>query len=121
MRVISNIRRRNSTKQAFHDLRILRLPEVYIYSILIFVFKYKNGLLPDTFKEFFTENREYHRYPTRGASNLRAPRAKSRTASNFIKTTGAIYWNKYTLNITQTNRIRPFKREIISNLICLYI
>ena len=121
MRVIANIRRRDSTQQAFHDLRILRLPEIYIYSVLIFVFKYKNGLLPATFNGFFTENREYHRYPTRGATNLRAPRAKSKIASTFIKTTGAIYWNKYTPNITQTNRLGPFKREIISKLICLYI
>ena len=121
MRVIANIRRRDSTQQAFNELRILRLPELYIYSVLIFVFKFKNGLLPATFNDFFTENREYHRYPTRGATNLRAPRAKLKIASTFVKTTGTNLWNRYTPTMAQTNKIGPFKRELISILICRYI
>ena len=121
IRVIANIRKRDSTQKACHDLRILRLPEIYILSVLVFVFKYKNGLLPNIFRDFFTENREYHRYPTRASTNLRTPRAKSKIASSFIKTTGAKYWNEYTPKIMQSTKIGPFKREIISILISQYI
>ena len=121
MRVIANIRTRDSTQKAFHDLRILRLPEIYILSVLIFVFKYKNGLLPSIFNDFFTENREYHRYPTRAATHLRTPRTKSKIASSFIKTTGAKYWNEYTPKIVQTKQIGPFKRDLTSILISQYV
>jgi hypothetical protein len=103
MRVIANIRRRDSTQKAFHDLRILRLPEVYIFSVLIFVFKFKNGLLPATFNDFFTENREYYRYPTRGATNLKAPRAKSKIASTLLKLLEQIFG---------TNTPQPLPKQI---------
>jgi hypothetical protein len=52
IRNIHNIRRRESTKPNFHKLQLLRLPEIYKYSVLIFLYKYKNGLLPPPFANF---------------------------------------------------------------------
>jgi hypothetical protein len=64
IRIIENIKYRDSTKEAFHRLNLLRLPELYKFSVLLFVYKYKNGLLPDTFNSFFVTNSQIHQYAT---------------------------------------------------------
>jgi hypothetical protein len=60
IQIIENIKYRDSTKEAFHRLNLLRLPELYKFSVLLFVYKYKNGLLPDTFSSFFVTNSQVH-------------------------------------------------------------
>jgi hypothetical protein len=61
IRIIENIRGRDSSRAAFKKLKLLRLPDIYRYSALIFVYKDKNGLLPTIFEGFYTENRAVHR------------------------------------------------------------
>ena len=101
-------------------MRILRLPELHKFIVLTFMFKYKNNLLPTVFKDFYHENKDYHRYPTRGRNLLRTPRVKSQTASNFIKNTGVSLWNDFSPHITQNSKFGLFKKEIINLLIADY-
>ena len=121
IRIIANIRQRDSTKTAFHLLHILRLPDIYVFSVLIFVYKYKNGLLPDPFKEFYMTNSQVHRYPTRKANQLRVPLTKTKMASSFVKNTGGNIWNNFGDTITQDMRIGALKRAIIGKLTSSYL
>ena len=84
------------------------------------MYKFKNNLLPNTFKDFYYENQVYHRYPTRGAKQLRAPKIKTKIAEMFIKNSGANLWNTYSLQIDTNKRIKPFKQEIMTLLISKY-
>jgi hypothetical protein len=76
IRIIINLRRYDSTLKASKNLKILRLPDIHTFTILVFMFKYKNDLLPATFNNFYSENSQFHRYPTRGSTQLRIPMAK---------------------------------------------
>ena len=116
IRTICNIRKRNSTLNACHKLRILRFPDIYKYSALLFMHKYKHGNLPNSFNVFFTENRAFHNYQTRGANNLIPPKVKTKTAQTFIKKTGADLWNEFATILSHTNSIGLFKRELITHL-----
>ena len=120
IRIISNIRRRESTKLAFQSLQILRLPDIYTFSALIYVYKYKNGLLPSPFDSFYITNSQIHGYPTRKAAQLRAPATKTKIATSFIKRTGVNIWNNFSTIITQHMKIGAFKKAIIANLITKY-
>jgi hypothetical protein len=120
MRIIENIRSRDSTKMAFKNHSILRLPEIYRFSVLIFVYKYKNGLLPSPFLTFFTTNRQVHLYNTRHANLFRMPVAKTKIASSFVKKTGVNIWNHFSNDITHEMKIGAFKKLIISLLISTY-
>jgi hypothetical protein len=120
IRIISNLRGRDSTKLAFHRLGILRLPEVYKFSTLLFVYKFKNGLLPPTFNSFYTTNNEVHNYHTRHARHLRPPIAKSRIATSFIKKSGVDIWNGFPVTLTHDIKIGLFKKLIMSQLIAQY-
>jgi hypothetical protein len=99
---------------------ILRLPEIYRFSVLIFVYKYKNGLLPTPFHSFFTTNSQVHRYNTRNANLFRMPVAKTKMASLFIKKTGVNIWNHFSTDITHDMKIGAFKKIIIALLVSTY-
>ena len=120
IRIIENIRGRDSTRQAFYDLKLLRLPEIYKFSVLIFVYKFKNRLLPAVFENFYTENRQFHRYQTRNADQFRTPLTKSRVAANFIKKTGVTIWQELNNEISHETKIGFFKKEVIARLIINY-
>jgi hypothetical protein len=119
-RIIDNIRRRDSTKKPFETLRILRLPDIYTFSVLIFVYKYKNDLLPPPFNGFYITHRQIHRYPTRNASQLRIPKAKTKMASRFIMTTGVNIWNSMDTIVSTEMGMGALKRAIITKLIAKY-
>jgi hypothetical protein len=121
VRISCNIRKRYTTTIDCFRLRILRIPDIYKFSVIIFMFRYKNGTLPSIFDNYFIENRALHRYPTRKAGNLRPPKLKSKIATSFIRKTGANLWNLYSPRLAQTNKIGPFKKELITLLISNYL
>jgi exonuclease III len=121
IRLIKNLRRRDSTLPTCHKLKILRLPELYNYLVLLWMYDYKSGLLPSTFDHFYQTNSNVHSYPTRRAEQLRPPQARTKLAQTFIRTHGALIWNKYSseLNIQLSKNI--FKKEACKILISDYI
>jgi hypothetical protein len=120
IRIISNTRQRDSSQDALKKLRNLRLPELHKFIILNFMFKYKNGQLPSTFDNFYCENKDFHRYPTRGANKLHTPKVKTKIATSFIKKSGVDLWNTFSPKITNCTRIGTLKKELITLLISNY-
>ena len=100
IRILTNTRRRESTKLLFQNLKILRLPEIYKFSALIFMYQFKNKLLPSPFDNFYSENQAFHCYPTRHATHLRVPLTRTKMADTFIKKTGVNLWNSYSHQIS---------------------
>ena len=120
IRIIDNIRYRDSTKESFHKLKILRLPELYKFTVLLFVYKYKNNLLPGIFDSFYVMNNQMHQYPTRNAGNFRVPITKLRVASTFVKKVGVSLWNEYADQINHDMKIGLFKKAITNILLDTY-
>ena len=73
LRIISNTPKKSSTINFCNKNLILRLPDIYKNSVGLFMFKFKNNLLPNIFDTFFSQNDRFHTYPTRNATQLRAP------------------------------------------------
>jgi hypothetical protein len=121
VRIITNTRRRDSTKRSFHKLQLLRLPDIYKNYVLIFLYKFKNGHLPSTFDNFFSYNGENHRYPTRAANQLRIPLTRTKHSSSFIKKTGVMLWSQYDKKISHLVSFGQFKRTIRGIFISSYI
>ena len=122
IRLIENIPKNGSTIKAFGKLKMMRLPEIHSYSIMIFMYKYKNGLLPALLNDYFTENSSHHRYPTRNAQQLRIPKVKSKIANSFIKKSGVAMWNKLEERLVPfaTSTMGVFKTNLIKFLISNY-
>ena len=90
-------------------------------AVLIFIYKFKNGLLPHIFDTFYTQNSELHRYPTRAANQLRVPLTKSKHASSFIKKSGVNLWNSQSPELSHQIKIGKFKKDIKSKYLASYM
>ena len=121
IRIITDTPSSKSTLSLCHKLRILRLLEIYSYSTTIFMYKYKNNMMPSSLNYLFQTNNFIHHYNTRGASCLRAPRVKTLMAEKFITCTGAKYWNYFSSRIDPTVKIGTFKQQVISHLLHNYL
>ena len=73
LRIIGSIPRRGTTSTLCKNNKILKLPDIYTLSVSIFMFNYKNSLLPESFNNLFQENNQVHPYQTRNRNNLRPP------------------------------------------------
>jgi hypothetical protein len=120
IRTILSIRRRDSTKLGFQTLKILRLPDIYTFSVLLFIYKFRNKLLPPTFDHFYYENRDFHAYRTRSANVLRPPLTRTNVAATFVKKTGVAIWTNFSDNITTDTKIGLFKKNVRTLLLSEY-
>jgi hypothetical protein len=109
-----------STQDKAKSLRILRLPELYSFSTMIFMYKYTHNMMPISLENLFIKNRDIHTHYTRGASNLRVPKFRTSLAENFITATGVKLWNTLSIKIDHTLKISSFKYRLTTLLISEY-
>ena len=69
------------TNPLFNELKTLNVFHINSLQSLLFMFKYKNNLLPYSFHDFFTLNSTIHSYPTRNSPKNQA------SNSTYIHTT----------------------------------
>ena len=120
IRIIGNIRARNSTQLEFKRLKILRLPDIFQYSISIFMYKYTNNLLPDRFHNYFYYNRDIHTHNTRSQDNIRQPKVKTKIAESFVTNMGPKLWNSLDENTKKIATIASFKKQLLNLIIAKY-
>jgi hypothetical protein len=121
IRIIFNIKNRASTLLACKSYGILRLPDIHLMNIGIFMYKYKRDKLPHIFNDVFIENCSIHSYSTRNANKLRIPRVRTTLADIFIRKTGVKLWNDITENIDTTLSIFSLKKLLKKFLTSKYL
>ena len=65
------------TDPLYKKLNVLKLCQIYIYSVQQFVFKYYHGMLPNVFDDFYSTNSSFHSHNTRSRNMLRPPKNSS--------------------------------------------
>ena len=103
---------RYSSTQLHKDLHLLSVKEIYEYSVLCFVYKQRNDLLPNIFQDFFQLNCE--RNParqTRQSNNIHVIKFKSNIVKNSMKVVGANYWNNITNELRKARTLNIFKKH----------
>ena len=94
IRLIFNIKRRESTSASFKKENILKVPDIYKYVAIIFMFKKHRNMLPDQFNDLFVQNSAIHEHNTRRSQHLHIPIFKTGVGNLFITKTGVILWNE---------------------------
>ena len=65
--------RYDHTFPIFQKLNILNLKNMYLYSLLILLYRYNQQILPESFSEFFRFNNDVHGYQTRQQYDFHTP------------------------------------------------
>jgi hypothetical protein len=118
--MITNTPRGNSTQTKSKILRIMRLPELYTYSTMLFMYKYMHNMMPESLEYLFQKNNDVHDHNTRGASNLRVRKIRTQMAEKFITSSGVRLWNTLSRKIDPTLKIGNFKYCLTTLLIAEY-
>lgn len=112
VRIISGVKRFDSTGPLFSNLNLLTLKQLYMYSIQLFMFKYQNDILPDIFSDFFVLNMNIHSHNTRQISQLRPPLAKSFQRQRSIRISGPLTHNCFCNQLSYQNTFPVYKSKL---------
>ena len=121
IRLIRNIRKRDSTSKHFKDLNILKVPDIYQLQAATFMYNYAYGKLPSAFATFFNPIGGVHGHNTRGDHLYRPPLYKTSLGNSFIKKTGIPIWTKIRQQIKKDYfSINMVKKIVIKELTSTY-
>ena len=98
------------TEPLFSELNILKVSNLYNYSIALFMYKLNCSKLPDIFP-MFVYNHEIHKYETRQSDHFHIPTCRTNLSKMSIKYQGPIIWNELSSNIDIDCSIGTFKKR----------
>ena len=93
IRIISFSNRKANTYGIFKSLKLLNSDNIYLYKVLIFMYKYNQQLLPGIFLNMFNRNDDFHQYNTRQQFFLREPIIKTELMRKTVRFTGVSLLN----------------------------
>jgi len=112
LRIVSNSHYLCHTKPLFKKFNVLNVFDMYEKELAIFMYKYKNDLLPPTFDGIFINHQDNHSYNTRNKNDFRLPIQKG------LKTAllnGPKIWNKLSNDIKDSTTLSQLKARLNSH------
>lgn len=110
VRIISFAPFKAHTAALFTKLNILVLPKIYTYCVLLFMFKFNKGALPQVFNSLFNVNTNV--YNTRQCNNLYVPKGKNAAIYKTIRFKGVSLWNTFNVIINTSCSMTTFKTKL---------
>ena len=98
IRLMGNLRKRDSTSKTYKELKILKLPDLYTLTSTLFMWDYIHHKLPDPFTDFFTTAEHIHNHNTRNRFEIRTPGLATKIGCKFIVKTGPKLWADFKRN-----------------------
>ena len=109
------------TNPLFKSNNLLKIFDVYSYSLGIFMYRLTKNELPNVFFPMFTKNKAIHSYPTRQQDAFHFSPARTVFALKTIVHTGPTFWNSLDTSITESLSLHCFKRKLKQSLVQTYI
>ena len=111
IRIISSATRLAHTEPLFRRLRLLKLEDIYILNVMLFMFQIRRGYI-SLFQDLFTLNSEIHDHNTRQSAffHLPIPRLEIRKRSIYYQ--GPIVWNGLVNEFETLVHLNTFKRNV---------
>ena len=104
--------RRDHTLPLFKKLNILPFNSLYVYNMLVNIYKIRNELLPEIFTVNFKINRNITTRNTRQQDLYFIPKFRTQTMENTLIVQGPKIANKYKVLFQTHSSIGTFKRTV---------
>ncbi len=116
VRIICDTAYRAHTDSLFKTLKILKLQDIFLLEVLKFTYKFKLGILPTVFHDYFTISETQVRQET-----FHIPRHRTNYRAASIKILGAKKFNQFHKKFkVQLNSINNLKKFFILNTLSEY-
>jgi exonuclease III len=112
LRLMCNVHRLTKSRPLFQKLKILRIDKLYVYRILWFMYKYENGLLPQSFSLNFVRRRDIHSYNTRNRDQINIPRVTSESMKKSFLYNAVTIYNKFHESFDFAIKPNKFKKNV---------
>ena len=113
IRLIHNLRYRDSTNSIFKEFKYLRVDELHTYMICLFMYKFTKKQLPSIFDKYFISNSSIHYHSTRQSEHFHVPLFKTKLGNNSIKKKGVFIWQEIHIIYLQVDSYYVFKKCMI--------
>ena len=100
------------TSPVFKELSTLPLDDINNEAIALFMYCYYHNILPSSFSNFFTLNKDIHKYNTRSSSNVHTIQTRTNYQKHSVKYKGILVWNNLTKSITDIKSFSLFRKKI---------
>ena len=111
LRNINNTAFYSHTNPLFYNSNILKIDDLYLFNLGVFMFQLSHGDLPPALSSMFVLNTTIHSYPTRHSQCFQLPRTRTVFSHNTIFFTGPKYWNELNPSLKENNTLSTFKRK----------
>ena len=100
----------------------LNFNAIYKQCVLVMMYKFNTGMLPDVLNNMFTRNNTIHNITTRQTNKLHVNFCKRQMTSKviLIRHNGVFLWNNLPVNIRQQVTLSSFKTKLKLYLFCMY-
>ena len=119
VRILKGAKKLDHTDPIFKELKIMKISEIYVYTLQLILYKHHHLLLPDIFADFFVSNESIHNHNTRQAHLLHVPLLRSQPAYSSIRKTGVRSYNYFMgiidLNVSIITYKYHLKKFILEN------
>ena len=109
LRVISNSSYLASSEPLFKKFKVLNIFNMYKKETAIFMYKYKNNMLPSSFDGLFVDHKSNHNYNTRNNDDFQVHMYRIENILN----TGPKIWNNLPKHVKCSKTISQFKRNVL--------
>ena len=103
---------RTPTELVFNTAKVLTLAGINRTHTSIFMYKYHNNLLPNTFVNKFHQVRDVHSYSLRSSQLYVIPMAKSKLYKTSLQHRASKLWNMLPTELKQSLSLTSFKINI---------
>ena len=117
VRTITNADMRSHTDNLFKEHAILKIEEIYKYSLGSLMYQLNRAELPQALAALFVRNSEVHNYPTRQSSFFHLPRVRTRFKLNTVIYTAPKFWNSLDESTKRASSLFVFKRKLKTKLL----
>ena len=103
---------RAHTGPLYHQLNVLLLQNLIDLKVGIFMFKFKNSLLPSILSNYFVTQSQVHSQNTKNCSHYRLPIFRSALAQRqSIQYNGVKIWNNLSAHLNESKTLTQFKKR----------
>ena len=118
IRTITSAKKYDHTSPLFEKLHLLKIKEIYVYYVQLFMFKFHHSLLPSIFRKFFVYNKDIHLYETKQKFHLHSFNEKSSGLGRIIlREIGVNIYNFFRDQLKMNCKINTYRYHLKKFLI----
>ena len=105
------------TRPLFLKNKLLRIDDIYIYNLGIFMHQLSVNEIPAEIAKLFEKNSSVHSYPTRQRNLFHLPRTRTLFAQKTVIYTGPKLWSDLPKTIIESTSLHTFKCKLKCHLL----